>query len=459
MSILIVEIAVIFALILANGFFSGSEIAVVSARRSRLQKRVNAGDRRAVQAIDLAEHPDRFLATVQVGMTFISTVAAAFGGARISEALAASLVNIPILAPVAGTLAFVIVVGLITYFTLVLGELVPKRFALQHADELSARVAPFMTGLSRLTSPIIALLSASSNLVLRIFRQQQSDEMAITEEDILYLTTMGTTSGTVAAGEAQLIRRAFRFTDRIVRQVMTPRSEILALDAATPIPELIRQMLDVPYSRMPLYTGTLDELTGILYVKDVLRAREMAGGDEKIDLRQIARPPIFVLEHQHAADILPLLQHQATHLALVVDEYGQVTGLLTLEDVLEELVGDIADEYTGHDEYEGGPAVSRREDNTWLVDATEAYESVREQIGDHVLPEIPAEERGEYTSVAGVILARLGRIPKEGDTVRLDGALLEVIDMDGRRIDKVLIRPTPEHSSSQHVTTEEQQEA
>ncbi|MGZ3673060.1 MAG: hemolysin family protein, partial [Ktedonobacterales bacterium] len=382
---IILEIAITFVLILANGFFSGSEIAVVSARRSRLQQRANSGDRGAVQAIDLAEHPDRFLATVQIGITLISTIAAAFGGARISEALAASLRSVPALAPVAAPLAFIVVVGLITYFSLVLGELVPKRFALQHADSLSARIAPFMVWLSRVTSPIIALLSASSNMVLRLFRQQRSDEVAITEEDILYLTTMGTASGTVAAGEAQLIRRAFRFTDRVVRQVMTPRTEILALDIATPIPDMIRQMLDAPYTRMPLYAGTLDDLIGILYVKDMLRAREEAGADEKIDLRRVVRQPIFVLEHQHAADILPLLQHQATHLAFVVDEYGQVTGLVTLEDVLEELVGDIADEYGSHDEHEGS-AVSRLENNTWIVDGTEAYESVREQVGNDLLP-------------------------------------------------------------------------
>ncbi|MGZ3677324.1 MAG: hemolysin family protein [Ktedonobacterales bacterium] len=455
---IILEIAITFALILANGFFSGSEIAVVSARRSRLQQRANSGERGAVQAIDLAEHPDRFLATVQIGITLISTIAAAFGGARISEALAASLRSVPALAPVAAPLAFIVVVGLITYFSLVLGELVPKRFALQHADSLSARIAPFMVWLSRVTSPIIALLSASSNMVLRLFRQQRSDEVAITEEDILYLTTMGTASGTVAAGEAQLIRRAFRFTDRVVRQVMTPRTEILALDIATPIPDMIRQMLDAPYTRMPLYAGTLDDLIGILYVKDMLRAREEAGADEKIDLRRVVRQPIFVLEHQHAADILPLLQHQATHLAFVVDEYGQVTGLVTLEDVLEELVGDIADEYGSHDEHEGS-AVSRLENNTWIVDGTEAYESVREQIGNDLLPAIPAEERGEYTSVAGIILARLGRIPKEGDTVRLGKALLEVVKMDGRRIDKVLIYPSPENDESPPATAEESQEA
>ncbi|HEX8034581.1 MAG TPA: hemolysin family protein [Ktedonobacterales bacterium] len=454
---IILEIAITFVLILANGFFSGSEIAVVSARRSRLQQRANSGDHGAVQAIDLAEHPDRFLATVQIGITLISTIAAAFGGARISEALAASLNNVPALVPVAAPLAFVVVVGLITYFSLVLGELVPKRFALQHADELSARVAPFMTGLSRVTSPIIALLSASSNAVLRLFRQQRSDEVAITEEDILYLTTMGTASGTVEAGEAQLIRRAFRFTDRVVRQVMTPRADIFALDVATPIPEMIRQMLDAPYTRVPLYAGTLDDLIGILYVKDMLRAREEAGADEKLDLRRIARPPIFVLEHQHAADILPLLQHQSTHVALVVDEYGQVTGLMTLEDVLEELVGDIADEYGSHNEHQG-PAVSRLEDNTWIVDGSEAYESIREQIGNDLLPAIPDEERGEYTSVAGIILARLGRIPTEGDTVRLGEAILEVVKMDGRRIDKVLIYPSPEHDDSPDATAEESRE-
>jgi len=237
MSGTIVEIAITLALIIANGLFSGSEIAVVSARRSRLQQRADTGERGAREALTLAEHPDRFLATVQVGITLISTLAAAFGGARISEALAGGLGRIPALAPLADTLAFVLVVGLITYFSLVLGELVPKRYALRHADGLAARVAPFMAGLSRFAAPVIALLSASSNVVLRALGQRGSGEMPITEEDILYLTNEGTSSGTVAAGEARLIRRVFRFTDRVVRQIMTSRAEIVAVDATAPVAE------------------------------------------------------------------------------------------------------------------------------------------------------------------------------------------------------------------------------
>lgn len=448
----ILEIAITLALIIANGLFSGSEIAVVSARRSRLQRRADTGNRGAREAIELAEHPDRFLAAVQIGITLISTLAAAFGGARISEALAAGLRGIPALAPVADTLAFVLVVGLITYFSLVLGELVPKRYALRHADGLAARVAPFMAGLSRFAAPVIALLSASSNLVLRLLGQHGSGEMPITEEDILYLTNEGTSSGTVAAGEAQFIRRAFRFTDRVVRQIMTPRAEIVAVDATVPVADAIQRILASGYSRVPLYAQTLDDMLGILHVKDLLRAREETVSDEEINLRALARPAIFVLEHQHAADILPLLQRQGTHMTLVSDEYGQVTGLLTLEDVLEELVGEITDEYDVG-EARDHQAVIRRPDGTWLVDGAEAYESVREQVGG-LLPPVPDEERGEYTSLAGIVLARLGRIPKAGESVRVGDAVLEVLDMDGRRIDKVLIRPLAETDGTEGASGE-----
>lgn len=436
-SIAAIEIVLTLLLIIANGFFSGSEIAIVSARPSRLQQRINAGERGAQQALDLAQHSDRFLATVQVGITLISTLAAAFGGARISQVLADVLRAIPALASVADTLAFLLVVTIITYLSLVVGELVPKRMALQHAEAIAVRVAPIMAGLARWARPVIALLSASSNLVLRLLRQHRSDANPVTEEDILYLTNEATTSGGVEAEEAQLIRHVFRFTDRVVREVMTPRGEIVAVEVTTPASAVVAIFLDSGHSRVPVYEHTLDEIVGILHVKDLLRAREQqASGEDTLDLRQIARKPTFVLEHQHIADLLPRFQREGTHMALVTDEYGQIAGLLTLEDTLEELVGDISDEY----DVAEAPSLVRRDDGTWLVDGAEAYESVREQIG---LPPIPPEERGEYTSLAGVIIARLGRIPVEGDTVQIGAVILEVVDMDGRRVDKVLARPQP----------------
>lgn len=436
-----IEIIITLLLIIANGFFSGSEIAIVSARRGRLKQRADAGKRAAQQALSLTEEPDRFLATVQIGITLISTLAAAFGGARISESLAAALTGIPAFAGnpgLVGTISFAIVVTLITYFTLILGELVPKRLGLQHAEDIAVRVAPFMSALARTARPIIALLSGSSNLVLRLLRQQTSNTVPVTEEDILYITQEGATSGTVEAEEAQFIRRAFRFTDRIVRQVMTPRSEIVAVEVNTPISEVIQTVLASGYSRLPVYEETLDQVLGFVHVKDLLQAREQhTGADDASVLRQIVRPAPFVLEHQPVSDLLPTFQQEGMHMALVSDEYGQVTGLVTLEDLLEELVGDIADEH----DVEEGRAIVRREDGTWLVDGTEAYESVREQVKE--LPPMRASERGEYTSLAGVILARLGRIPNAGDSVRVGNVILEVVDMDERRIDKVLIRPAP----------------
>lgn len=432
-SITALEIAITVLLIVANGFFSGSEIAIVSARKSRLQRRIDVGERGARQAMELTEQPERFLATVQVGITLISTLAAAFGGARISEALASYLRLAPVLAGVADTLAFAIVVTLITYLSLVIGELVPKRLALRHADVIAVRVAPAMAWLAWAARPVIALLSASSNVVLRALGQRRSEANPITEEDILYLANEATTSGTVEAEEAQLIRRVFRFTDRTVRQVMTPRAEIVAVDVATPGAEAIKQILDAGPSRVPVYEGMLDQVVGVVHVKDLLRERETVD-DDAIDLRRIVRKPVFVLEHQHVADLLPRFQREGTHLALVSDEHGQISGLLTLEDVLEELVGEIADEY----DVSEAPGVVRRADGTWLVDGTEAYESVREQVG---LPPVPPQERGEYTTLAGLVLTRLGHIPVAGESVQVGDAVLEVLDMDGRRIDKVLIRP------------------
>jgi putative hemolysin len=431
---ILLESVIIFLLILANGFFAASEIAVVSARRSRLQQMADAGRRRAGQALELAEHPDRFLATVQIGITLISTFASAFGGASISHVIAGWLASIPALAPYAETLALVIVVIAITYLSLVIGELTPKRLALRHAEGIAMAAAPVMNGLARLARPVVALLTSSANVILRLLGQGRATAAAVTEEDILYLTREGAASGAVEPGEAQFITRVFQFTDRLVRAVMTPRPEIVALEVDTPLPEAVNICITSGYSRLPVYQETLDTIVGIVFAKDLLRALTM---QEPPHLRELSHPAIFVPEHQHIDDLLAIFRREGEHLALVVDEYGQVVGLLTLEDVLEELVGEIEDEYDVPEDR----AIVQREDGSWLVDGKEAYETVQRVVG---LPEIPSEEHGLYTSLAGFILARLGRIPSVGDTLRADGFVLEVVDMDGRRIDRVLIRPAPD---------------
>ncbi|HLV98458.1 MAG TPA: hemolysin family protein [Ktedonobacterales bacterium] len=428
------EIIIILVLMLANAFFAASEIAIVSSRRGRLQQQADAGRRTAKQALDLAEHPDRFLATVQIGITLIGTFASAFGGAEIAQVLAGWLQTFPLLAPYAQTLGLVIVVVLITYLSLVIGELAPKRLALRHAERIAMFAAPVMQAIARIGRPFVALLTVSVNVVLRVLGQGRAAQQTVTEEDVIYLAQEATTSGSVEPGEAQLISRVFQFTDRVVRTVMTPRSEIVALDVEMPFKQAVQVFISSGYSRLPVYQETLDAVVGVVFAKDLLRAQTL---EQPPGLRDLAHPAIFVPEHQHIDDLLAVFRREGEHLALVVDEYGQITGLLTLEDVLEELVGEIEDEYDVPEE----PSMVRRDDGSWLVDGKEAYDRVREKIG---LSAVPPAERGLYTSLAGLVLARLGHIPTVGETLRVGNWMLEVVDMDGRRIDQVLIRPVSE---------------
>ncbi|WP_052890873.1 hemolysin family protein [Thermogemmatispora carboxidivorans] len=423
------ELLIIFLLMVANGFFAASEIATVSARRGRLQQQAQAGKQRARQALELAEEPDRFLATVQVGITLISTLAAAFSGASLSGPLADWLRTLPVVGAYADSLALAIDVLLITYFTLVIGELAPKRLALQHAESVASAAAPIMTLLSRLARPIVGLLTLSTNLLLRLLGQRTEAQPEVTEEDIVYLTHEGFTSGAVEREEEEFIRRVLHFADRTVREVMRPRSEVVAIEASASLEEVARVFRESGYSRLPVYRDTIDNVLGILHAKDLLY---MLTGSTSRDYLRLLRTPIFALEQQHLDDLLRRFKRERAQIAIVIDEYSQMSGLVTMEDLLEELVGEIQDEYDVDEER----SVVQREDGSWLVDGLESYETVREQIG---LPPIPEEERGLYSSIAGLVQAHLDRIPHEGDRLTLGNFELEVIDMDGRRVDKVLI--------------------
>jgi putative hemolysin len=431
------EIAIIIILTLANGFFAASEIAIVSARRTRLQQQAEAGKRAARQAIELVDNSDHFLATVQIGITLISTFAAAFGGASIGDTLASWLKTFPSVAPYAQPLALVLVVVPLTYLSLVVGELAPKRLALLHAERMAMIAAPVMSAIARIARPLVALLTISATVVLNLFGGRKARDTSINEADIVSLTKDAAAIGTVEPGEAQLISRIFEFTDRRVNVVMTPRPDIVAVEAEAPLEEAVRVFVSSGYSRLPMYEKTLDTTIGVLYSKDLLRALT---NPEPPSLRELIHPALFIPEHQLVKDLLAIFRRQGTHMALVSDEYGQVIGLVTMEDLLEELIGDIQDEY---DTPEDRPIV-QREDGSWLVDGAEAYESVRKVIP---LPPIPPDEEGQYTTLAGFILARLGKIPQVGEIVAVDGYLLEVVDMDGRRIDRVLIRSKPEQKA------------
>ncbi len=433
MSLPIIEIIIIFVLILINGFFAASEIAVVSARRGRLQQQADDGKKSAQQALGLTDNPDRFLATVQIGVTLVSTLASAFGGESISSIIATWLSTFPMFRPYAASIALGIVVILIAYFTLVIGELAPKRIGLQSAEKIAMGVAPLMTTLSRIASPIVLLLTSSATGLLRLIGQGNAPKEVVTAEDIVYLAREGTASGTVETEEEEFINRVFRFTDRNVNNVMKPRTEVVAVEVGTPVREVIETFITSGYTRLPLYEDSLDNVVGVLYAKDLLRPRLEDVKEEDVDLRALARPPFFISEYQHVDALLTTFRRRGIHLALVIDEYSQVVGVVTLEDILEELVGEIQDEYDAPDTSE----IVQREDGSWLVDAMIEHEKVREKIG---MPLHDDDTHEDYHTLAGMILERMGRIPKAGDTVTIDGFTFEIMDMDGRRIDKVLIR-------------------
>jgi putative hemolysin len=434
-----VELMIIVMLILANGFFAASEMAVVSARKGRLEQQAANGRRGATVALELAESPNRFLSTVQVGITLIGTFAAAFGGASLAEVFEGALVSVPALTPYASTIALTVVVLIISYLSLIVGELVPKRLALQNAEGIASFVAPAMQLISRLAAPIVWFLTISTELVLRLLGRHNVLETAITEDDVLALVREGTEEGTLEAAEENLISNVFSFTDRTVRSLMTPRTQIVAVAVDTPFREVLRVVTDSGFSRVPVYDGTLDRIVGLLYVKDLLQA---CGRPEPIELRSLLRTPMYLLESQRAVVAFQMLKQQRSAVAMVLDEYGQIAGLISMEDMLEELVGDIADEYDEVDE-----TIVRRDDGSYLVDGLVPFTDLQEQID---LPPLDEEARPrDFETVAGFVLALLGHIPAVGESVSWHGYTFEVVDMDERRIDKVLIRLPQTDASSQ----------
>lgn len=441
------ELGIILVLTLLNGFFAASEIAIVSARRGRLQQRAEGGNRGARTALELAEEPNRFLATVQVGITLISVFASAFGGNVLSEPLARALS--PYAGPQSATaIAFVLVVLLLTYISLILGELVPKRLALQNAESIAAFVAPTMRRIAWFAAPVVWFLTISTQVVLRLIGRSNQPEEQVTEEDVLSLVREGTEGGTVEAAEREMIERVFNFTDVTARTIMTPRTEIFAVGIDIPLNEIMARVIESGYSRIPVYRGTLDTIEGIIYAKDMLRlAHQTSIPAQPSSLADFIRPAVFVLEHQRIGSVLQQFKQNRTHLALVLDEYGQVDGLLTLEDVLEELTGDIADEYD-----EADTAVVKRADGSYLVDGLLSYGDAEQRIGlppRDQLPTLP-----DFETIAGLLLALLEHIPTTGETATLGDWQFEVVDMDGVRIDKVLLRRTTMTQAEQAAQTD-----
>lgn len=420
------EILIILFLILLNGIFALSEIAVVSSRKARLQQRANEGDERARAALELANNPSNFLSTVQVGITLVGVLAGAVGGATIVEYLAPLLSKIGWLAPYSETISLVLVVMTITYFSIVLGELAPKRYALQNPETIASTVAGTMRFLATLFSPVVRFLGASTNLVLRIMGVKPNSDPPVTEEEIQVLLDQGTQAGVFEEAESDMVAGVFRLNDRRVYSVMTPRTEILWLDVRDTPDEILKKLSEGPYSRFPVCQGSLDNVLGIVKSRDLL-IRSLAG--EPIHLKDCLSPALFIPETTFASRALEVFKESNKELVLVIDEFGGVTGLLTINDVLEEIVGDIEI---------GEPQYTQRQDGSWLLDGMLDIDEFKELFNLGTLP-----NDDEYETLAGFVMTSLGKIPHTTDQFEWEGLRFEVVDMDARRVDKVLVTTLP----------------
>jgi putative hemolysin len=435
------QVAIIVLLILLNGYFAMSETALVSSRKARLRQRAEEGDKGARAALELADSPNRFLSTVQIGISLIGVLAGAFGGATLAEPLADVLRAAPAIAPYAGPIAFGTVVVAITYLSLILGELVPKRLALNGAEGVAARVAGPMRLISRITAPAVWFLSASTEAVLRLLRVRSAPESPVSEQEVEILMEEGARAGVFEEEERDLVRRALRLDDRPVRELMTPRPNVAWLDADLPPQEIRRQAAESRHSFFPVAREDLDDLLGIASVKDAW-SREASG--EPADLLDSLRPAPLVPEGAPATDALEAFKRSGLPIALLIDERGHIEGLVTLTDVLEALVGEVPDGDRPAEEQ-----IVRREDGSWLVDGLLPADELKERLR---LSALPREEEADYQTVGGMVMDALGRVPEEGARFEWEGHSFEVVDMDGRRVDKVLVSPTREVGAPEELS-------
>ncbi|NTV65223.1 MAG: HlyC/CorC family transporter [Oscillochloris sp.] len=425
-----IELLIIVVLSLANGMFAATEIAMVSARRGRLEQRAEDGSSGAQVALQLQDDPTRFLSAVQVGITLIGTLSGVFAGATLADQIAPLLQTLPSVGIYAAPLAQALVVVLVSYLSLVLGELVPKRLALQSAESVATLMAPPMSFLAWFSTPVINVLTFTSDLLLRLLGRANVEEERVTEEDIRALVREGAQGGTVEPQEQQFIESIFKFSDRAVRHIMTPRHDVEMLDAEATLGEVIDELLASGYSRFPIYEETPDKIIGTVHVRDLLLLYRRQGDQALV--REAVSPPLYVPENSRASALLATFRKSRRHMALVVSELGGIEGVVTLEDVLEEIVGEIGDEY---DEIET-PAVVTREDGSMLVEGSLNIDDVKHLLDEDDLPD---EETYRFDTLAGFVISLLGRIPTTGDVVTWSGWRFEVIDMDGLRVDKVLI--------------------
>ena len=439
-SSILLESIIILCLILLNGSLALAEIAIIAARKTKLQNDAEVGVKGAQTALDLAENPTDFLSTVQIGITTVGILAGVFGGATITNHLAQLLAQIPVLEPYSQLFAVVTVVLVITYFTLVLGELAPKSYALTRPEEIAVRISSPMMVLSKITSPLVRFLSSSTRLVLSIFRVKPVTNEQVTESEILMLIEQGTLSGALLLQEQEMMEGVLELGDRRVDALMIPRTEIARLDLENSPEENRRIYLNAPYTHLPVEKGTLDQIVGVVNVQDLL-VKEITG--ESIDLESMIEEPVFIPENASALMALNQMRTKKIRIAIVIDEFSGTQGLVTLFDIVEGVVGDLPS--IGDDE---PPEIVMQKDGSYLIDGLLPIDEFKELFA---LESLPGEERASFQTVSGFVMACLGRVPVIGDKVKWESVYLDVIELDGFRVNKVLVHPVAVQDETNNV--------
>lgn len=429
------EILIIFGLILLNGLFALSEIAIVSSRKARLQQRINDGDRSAQKALKLAENPNNFLSTVQVGITLIGVLAGAVGGATLSESLAEVIGRIPQLKEFALTISFSIVVFAITFVSIIFGELVPKRFALHAPEDIASAISGPMELVAIVFSPAVKVLSGVTSFLVSLFGVDPKEDLPVTEEELQVLLDQGTQAGVFEESEQDMVEGVFSLNDRRLGSLMTPRSEIAWLDINDSPEEIRRQIEENPYSRYPVCADSLDNVIGVIEARDLL-LESLQG--EPLQLKHNLQTPVYIPETALASKSLEVFKFGTAELMLVVDEFGSTQGLVTVYDILEQIVGTMDSE----------PQATQRQDGSWLLDGMLTIEDFKE-IFD--LTNLPDED--EIETLGGFIMLRLGKVPQAADKFEFGDYTFEVVDMDGKRVDKVMVTQHPQMDRDNYTAT------
>lgn len=428
MSDIWIEILIILLLILFNGLFAMAEIAIISGRKARLQQLADEGDTSAKAALDLANSPGDFLSTVQVGITLVGILAGAFGGATIAKEVAPYLAGFPAIAQYSELISIVIVVIPITYLTIVVGELVPKRIGLNNAEHIGRMIASPMRLLSKLAMPVVRILSLSTDFILWVLHVKPSTEPPVTEEEIKVLIDQGAKAGVFEEAESDMVDSIFRLSDRRVSAMMVPRTDLTVLYLDDTVSDIVGKIAESGHSSYPVCdNGDLDNVLGIVYVKDLL-ARHLANGS--LDLKATMKEPLFMPESMPALKALELFKKSGKHMAVIIDEYGGLQGLVTIHDIMESVVGDVPTI--------DSPRAVQREDGSWLVDGMMPVDEFKNTLD---IKSLPDEDTGTFQTLGGFVMAHLHRIPAVGNHFTMEGYTYEVVDMDGMRVDKVLVTP------------------